>query len=238
MNSTQRNFGPVNILKTTRRSRMKKLSVLFLVVALFGLLPEAGAAPIYIAHVPNVTTYTSNLGWVSACTDCDPKGIILSENFEDPTLLTGLTIDSDYGIKFLPSPANSPHPYFIEDRVGPSETTYFNYNAMYGFAGNFELDTQGLGTGILISINSGTGNVYTPIGEVDDVSGPQFFGFRTNYAFTSIMFSMGSQDGTQETYYNLDSAFCATNPVPIPAAAWLLGTGLIGLVGIRRRFKK
>jgi hypothetical protein len=27
-------------------------------------------------------------------------------------------------------------------------------------------------------------------------------------------------------------------PVPIPAAAWLLGSGLIGLVGIRRRLKK
>jgi len=26
--------------------------------------------------------------------------------------------------------------------------------------------------------------------------------------------------------------------VPIPAAAWLLGSGLIGLVAIRRKFKK
>jgi hypothetical protein len=26
--------------------------------------------------------------------------------------------------------------------------------------------------------------------------------------------------------------------VPIPAAVWLLGSGLIGLVGVRRKFKK
>ena len=28
------------------------------------------------------------------------------------------------------------------------------------------------------------------------------------------------------------------SPVPIPAAVWLLGSGLLGLVGIRRKFKK
>ena len=28
------------------------------------------------------------------------------------------------------------------------------------------------------------------------------------------------------------------NQVPIPAAAWLLGSGLIGLVGIRRKFSE
>ena len=28
------------------------------------------------------------------------------------------------------------------------------------------------------------------------------------------------------------------NPVPIPGAVWLLGSGLIGLIGLRRKFRK
>jgi len=35
-----------------------------------------------------------------------------------------------------------------------------------------------------------------------------------------------------------DVILTPTNPVPIPPAAWLLGSGLIGLVAVRRRFKK
>jgi hypothetical protein len=35
-----------------------------------------------------------------------------------------------------------------------------------------------------------------------------------------------------------DSISLSSNNVPIPGAVWLLGSGLIGLVGIRRKFRK
>jgi hypothetical protein len=34
------------------------------------------------------------------------------------------------------------------------------------------------------------------------------------------------------------SEFIGGNPVPIPGAAWLLGSGLLGLIGFRRKFEK
>ncbi|MGD8386833.1 MAG: DUF4465 domain-containing protein [Desulfobacteraceae bacterium] len=45
-----------------------------------------------------------------------------------------------------------------------------------------------------------------------------------------ISFS-GSQVDSVPTYVAMDSL----NAVPVPAAAWLLGSGLLGLIGIRRR---
>lgn len=38
--------------------------------------------------------------------------------------------------------------------------------------------------------------------------------------------------------FQLDNIVLEANPVPIPGAAWLLGSGLIAMVGIRRKFKK
>jgi hypothetical protein len=52
------------------------------------------------------------------------------------------------------------------------------------------------------------------------------------YGFHSKRYQTSNNDGY------LDDAFLTVTTVPVPAAVWLLGSGLIGLVGIRRKFTK
>jgi hypothetical protein len=37
---------------------------------------------------------------------------------------------------------------------------------------------------------------------------------------------------------SIDNVMVSTNAVPVPPTVWLLGSGLLGLVGLRRKFKK
>jgi hypothetical protein len=46
--------------------------------------------------------------------------------------------------------------------------------------------------------------------------------------------TVGPLDGNREG----SSKLSGFSPVPIPSAVWLLGSGLIGLIGVRRKFKK
>ena len=52
----------------------------------------------------------------------------------------------------------------------------------------------------------------------------------------SIRFTLHSDDHGDILY--LDNIILSGDPVPIPGAVWLLGSGLIGLAGFRRKYKK
>lgn len=61
--------------------------------------------------------------------------------------------------------------------------------------------------------------------------GPQVFSFCSD--FTNIVSANWEQTPYAHQFDNVDVT--PTTPTPIPAAAWLLGSGLLGLVGIRRK---
>lgn len=65
-------------------------------------------------------------------------------------------------------------------------------------------------------------------------SGLESFGFwSTTDVITSIEFSNSLNDG-----FNMDNiAGASSSAVPVPAAFWLLGSGLLGLIGVARRKK-
>ena len=83
---------------------------------------------------------------------------------------------------------------------------------------------------------------WTPDGSVSDIAYDQTTG--DLYAFTSGQVYKRTPGGVQSFLgmisapVDLGGDIAVYNPVPIPGAIWLLGSGLIGLVGIRRKFKK
>jgi len=95
---------------------------------------------------------------------------------------------------------------------GPSETT-----------GDF------VAGNISLTLSDGTSlTKYVNIGD--------FLGFTSTVPITSMtIYAPDSVTFTQVDHFYVGTAGTV---VPVPAAVWLLGSGLIGLIGLRRRFKK
>lgn len=91
-------------------------------------------------------------------------------------------------------------------------------------------------------INLLTYSINDPVGLPVTSTGWQYFtadvtlaaGSHTLEFFGDLDSPGGSRNPA--SYFYVDAV--DVNPVPVPAAVWLLGSGLIGLVGLRRRFKK
>jgi hypothetical protein len=98
----------------------------------------------------------------------------------------------------------------------------YEITAMGYWNGDGQSDT------LVATVYDFSGNV---LGSVGAFKGT-FAGFNADVPISHVIFDGNTGDG----FNHLDGL--QTNVVPIPGAVWLLGTGLIGLVAMRRKFNK
>jgi len=84
-------------------------------------------------------------------------------------------------------------------------------------------------------------NTSTAFAVITQATGWEFFDVTGNLLFGKALNGFGvygyeSGGFTSERTY-LDDVVLSTSPVPIPAAIWLFGTALIGLLGFGKRRK-
>lgn len=103
------------------------------------------------------------------------------------------------------------------------------YEATYSRAGYNEFATV---------LGSSDGVNWTSLGDIDNQNVDADGGFTINFSGTfsqlKIVDTCFLEGGVLSDGFDVDAV--KVNATPIPGAAWLLGSGLIGLVGLRRRF--
>ncbi|WP_426169194.1 PEPxxWA-CTERM sorting domain-containing protein [Sandarakinorhabdus sp. DWP1-3-1] len=170
-----------------------------------------------------VTTYTSSSAFAAAVSGA------VTEDFEDSTLVSGLSFTSTVG---------SIGGGLFNDRPVKNEadTTFFFAGGTNAFGGIFNLDPGGRGQGLEFTLNL-TGGGTEVAGRIQ-YEAPGFFGFTSTNSFDSVTWrGFDDINGSAETF-NLDNAMfgsvSAAVPEPASWALMIVGFGIVG-VGMRSR---
>jgi hypothetical protein len=190
----------------------KRTIMLLAIVCMFGLTIQAHAA---------TTVYTDKASWESAFST------VATEDFTDSVLNTGVSVVSNNG---------SVTGGEWQDVITSTGTTTFSFaSGIFGFGGDWDLaGPGGQGTGIIVTLTLLAGGTEVLTTEIPRTLAGTFWGFVSDVAFTDVLLTMGTQATGIETFH-MDNMVYSASPVPVPAAVWLFGSGLLGLLGLKRK---
>lgn len=229
------------ILKEINIMEIKRNILSLTAVVMFGLGAQTQAA---------TTIYTDKSAWESEFSAYSTEDFSAYDGafvqVFNPTLQNGVSVTSDVGFAgSLYYEGGHWHDELSKDGLAPGNKTTFHFSSgIFGFGGDWDVAHGLPGTGITLTLSlvgGGTEVVSTEI--PNDLGGDwtyDFWGFASDVAFTDVLLTTGTQGDLPlkiETYH-LDNMVYSAAPVPVPAAVWLFGSGLIGLVGAGAGRKK
>jgi hypothetical protein len=207
---------------------MKKTILLVLLVLALGLLPVAGQATTYITN--NQADFLSRLSayYTENFTGADG-------NVDSPLLISG----GGYSYSLSNEQGLSGSLY----RISNALSVITSYDGILGgsFASSGDPiraigglfygtdDAGGLFPGsVFVTVN-------TVLTEVISTSAPQFFGIILDDPITSL--KVVSDQTATAMFPTIDNLTVGSpSPVPVPPAVLLMGSGLLGLIGFRKKF--
>ncbi len=175
--------------------------------------------------------YTDKTAWESAL-----DGQFLTEDFADGQL-------NNSGVSYVSTssghinPTHENYQDVLASRSASEPMTTWSFSPeITAYGGDWTLGGPGgSGNSLLVYVDGDY------VGFISNSYGGEFWGFISDTPFSSVELIGGS--GTNQQHYSLDNMVFAPVPaqanavVPIPTAAWLFGSGLIGLISIVRRKK-